>query len=444
MSHLCRLLAFVTLTVLTTANLTQAQGVVVPPRAPQGLFGGIRPNQTASKRLDFTVSLIEGYDDDLPNALRPTLDPSNTQPGGFSTGVDATGAFMWRSPRTEFGANVSSTLRHFPSAEVQRTTGYSAGLGFSSQLPGRLRLSVNQSSTYSPTYMYGLFPVDASIAPGAAPVTSLDYAVAGQLESYNHVTTASLRRDFSRRNSFTATGDYQFTDRIHETITWNDIKSLAARGEYVHNLARNTALTGGARYRSGEYGYTGGEGTTTEVGVDFGVDYMRPLSASRRVTVRFNAGASRVDLPLPVTGFTRRIHGTGELSVGYQFAETWQARANVRRGVEYLVDLPTPVFNDGVSAGVDGLLSRRVDVAMFVGYSDGTSVNNRDRLQITTYTGTLRGRYAVSRRLAVYLEYLRYYYRFRGTAPLLVGIPPRWDSSGVRAGLTLWVPTLGR
>jgi len=441
-SHFFRLLAFVTVALLATESLTRAQGVVVPPREPQGLFGGIRPDDSTSKRLDIEASLIAGYDDDVPYELRPALDPSNLQSGGFSGTADAKGTFTWRSPRTEIGANVTSMFRQSESGELQGVAGYSAGAGFSRQLPGKFNLSVNQSATYSPTYMYGLFPADASTAPGAAPSTSLDYAV-GRFESYDYVTTVSLRRDFTRRNSFTATGDYQFTDRLHPTEFWNDITSYVARGEYVHNLARNTALTGRARYRSGDYGYIG-TGKTTEAGFDFGVDYTRPLSASKRTTIRFNAGATRAEFPQVVTGFDRRIRGTGELGFDYSFSRTWQARANVRRGLEYLVDLPTPVFNDAVSVGADGLLSRRVDVSMFVGYSDGASLDNRDSLQITTYTGNVRGRYAFSRTLAVYVEYLRYYYQFRGSTSVLAGIPPRWDRSGVRAGLTLWVPTLGR
>jgi hypothetical protein len=441
-SHFYRLLAFVTVALLATESLSRAQGIEVPPREPQGLFGGIRPNERASRRLDLSASLIAGYDDDVPDELRPALDSSNQQSGGFSGTVDARGTFTWRNPRTEFGASVSSMFRRAETGQLQGVAGYSAGAGFSRQLPGRFNLSLNQSATYSPTYMYGLFPVDASTAPGAAPSTSLDYAV-GRFESYDHVTMVSLRRDFTRRNSFTAIGEYQFTDRLHETAFWNDITSYVARGEYVHNLARNTALTGRARYRTGDYGYVG-TGTTTEVGVDFGVDYTRPLSASKRTTVRFNAGATRVEFPRVVTGFERRIRGSGELGFDYQFSRTWQARANLRRGVEYLLDLPTPVFADGVSAGADGLLSRRVDVSMFLGYSDGASVDNRDSLQISTYTGNFRGRYALSRSVAVYLEYLRYYYHFRGSAPVLAGIPQRWDRSGVRAGLTLWVPTLGR
>jgi hypothetical protein len=159
----------------------------------------------------------------------------------------------------------------------------------------KTNLSISQSATYSPTYMYGLFPVNASVAPGAAPPTSLDYSV-GRFESYTYVTQLALRRDFTRRNSFTATGDYQYSDRLRESDLWNDVSAYGVRGEYQHNLARNMVLIGGARYRSGEYGYTG-QGNTTEAGVNFGINYLRPLSPSRRVTGRFDLGIARTELP---------------------------------------------------------------------------------------------------------------------------------------------------
>ena len=112
--------------------------------------------------------------------------------------------------------------------------------------------------------------------------------------------------------------------------------------------------------------------------------------------------------------------------------------------MEYLADLPVPVFADGFGAGVDGLISRRVDVSASAGYSNGESALGRDSLQFDTYTGNLRVRYALSRTFAMYGEYLYYYYDFRGSAQLLVGIPPGLERNGVRAGLTLWVPALRR
>ena len=438
-----RLFALVVLTLAVTQGLAHAQGLVVPPRASQGLFGGIRPDETATKRLEVSVSLVEGYDQDIPYAIRPAIDPTGLQSGGFSTGVDSTGNFTLRTHKSEFGANFSSTLRHYAEGEVQGNLGHSAGIGYSRQIMSKTNLSINQSAQYSPTYMYGLFPVTASVAPGAAPPTSLDYSV-GRFESYTYVTTLAVRRDFTRRNSFTATGDYQYSNRLRETDLWNDVSAYGVRGEYLHNVARNTVLTGAVRYRTGEYGYTG-QGKTTEAGGNFGIDYMRPLSATRRVTLGLDIGVSRTELPLTVTGFDRRLHATADVDVGYVFARTWEARVNVRRGLEYLVDFPTPVFSNGVSGGLDGLLSQRFDVSLFAGYSDGASVDTLNTLQISTATGTARGRYALNRKLAVYIEYLRYYYRFRGNAvPLFAAIPPRWDRSGVRAGLTLWVPMLGR
>ena len=53
-------------------------------------------------------------------------------------------------------------------------------------------------------------------------------------------------------------------------------------------------------------------------------------------------------------------------------------------------------------------------------------------------------RYALWRSLALYSEYLYYYYDLRGLASLAPGLPPRFNQRAVRAGFTLFVSPLGR
>ena len=438
------LVAVVIATFVAPTGLASAQGVA-PPRTPQGLFGGIRPDANATKRLDLTLSLVEGYDDDVPKALQSTVDPTSLQSGGLSTIVNAGAGFAWRGERVEVGANAASALRHYAELGETRSVGHSAGLGMSARLPGRATLLMNQAAAYSPTYLYSLFPTGASIEPGDAATTTPDYSVS-DFESYSYTTTMTLRHDLTRRNSVSAAGEFAYTDRLRETALWSDISSYNLRGEYSQGLGRNASVTAEYRYRSGKFGY-GGDGITTEMGVSVGVNYTRPLSATRRASVRFNLGSSGTDLPESATnkvGFERQYRAVGDVGVDYQFGRTWQARANLRRGMEYLADLPVPVFADGVGAAVDGLISRRVDVSASAGYSNGESALSRDSLRFDTYTGNLRVRYALSRTFAMYGEYLYYYYDFRGSAQLLAGIPPGLERNGVRAGLTLWVPALRR
>jgi hypothetical protein len=175
------------------------------------------------------------------------------------------------------------------------------------------------------------------------------------------------------------------------------------------------------------------------------VNYSRPLSATRRAAVRFIVGVSAADAPQSVQGANvifRQYVGTGSADFEYQFQSTWRARANYRRGIEYVVDIPEPVFADSVGVGVEGFITRRVDLAVSGGYSSGESILNTSALAYDTYTGSIRVRYALSRLAATYAEYLYYFYDFAEDTPPLVGVPSGLERQGVRVGFTLWMPAL--
>jgi hypothetical protein len=268
-----------------------------------------------------------------------------------------------------------------------------------------------------------------------------------------------LGRDLTQRDSISFSGQYDYSDRVRKRelvpvnlMQWNDVSSYSVTGRYTRRVSANTNLSGEARYRSGDYGY-GFEGTSTEAGLQFGVDHTKVLSATRRAAIRLNVGVSGTDLPgdiigdgslLDDIGFTRQYRGVGDVGFAYQFGRTWQTALNFQRGVEYLPEFPRPVFTDGVTLSGDGLVSRRVDISARASYSDGASAFNSNSLQFTTYGGNVRVRYAWNRILATYGEYLYYYYHFRNRTVLRPDIPSSLERNGVRVGLTLWVPAIRR
>ncbi len=164
------------------------------------------------------------------------------------------------------------------------------------------------------------------------------------------------------------------------------------------------------------------------------------------MTFDFNVGASAVN---PSAASDQRADSnrlyllSGDVAVAWQLGETWQARGAFRRGLEYVAELSEPVFADGFTAELGGLLNPRLDLLASARYSSGASALNRDTLAFDTYGAALRVRYALTRTLAVYGEYLYYFYDFRGTT-LAMSIPPGLERNGVRAGLTVWVPALRR
>jgi len=238
--------------------------------------------------------------------------------------------------------------------------------------------------------------------------------------------------------------DYTYTDVVRESLNRHDASAYGLRGEFSRNLDRRTAVRLGYRYRRGDVGYGVSQTTrpTVENGLDFGLDYTKVLSATRQAVFGFSLGTSAVDLPegsnLLVQG--RLYRATGGATFGYQFGRSWQGRAVYRRGLDYVAELSEPVFSDSVSGAVDGFLTDRWTVSLSVGYSSGESAVLSNTSTFDTYTGSVKLRYAVSRMWATYVDYLYYYYDFRGRLQLPPGVPPTLKRNGLRAGLTLWMP----
>jgi hypothetical protein len=212
-------------------------------------------------------------------------------------------------------------------------------------------------------------------------------------------------------------------------------------------LTRYTAVVAGYRYRTGDFGL-GSAGTSSEHGIDFGLNYTKPLSATRRAEFGFKVGGSNLTAPLSTDVASDRLAEykllSAEAFVAHQFRKTWQARAAVRRGFEYVTELTDPVFTEGLSLSLGGLFSPQWDFSAGAGYSKGQSALSRTSLAFDTYFGNIRLRRRLSGNFAAYAEYLYYFYDFAGSTDLAPGLAPRLERHGARVGVTLWVPLLRR
>ena len=98
---------------------------------------------------------------------------------------------------------------------------------------------------------------------------------------------------------------------------------------------------------------------------------------------------------------------------------------------------------DAVAAGVGGLLTERIDLAIQAGLSRGSVfgglANGHDTYE--SATGTLRLGVAVNRVLAVFSE--AYYYRYLGTpGALVIEASGKLERIGVRVGVGFWLPII--
>jgi hypothetical protein len=414
-------------------------------RPYSGLFGENRSADPDSRQiLNFTVSLAEGYNDDSSPYLSTVVDPSAGHAGGLQTLLVANANYVRRGTNAQFAVNSASALAYYNDLSETRNLSHSVGVGFTAQLSPRMSLLFNQGAAYSPSYLYGLFPVDATVDPGDQLPVAPEYSVQTR-ETYSYNTSLGLTHSFTRRNRLSLSGDFSYTDYVQESDAYQDLRVAGLRAQFGRNVKRNTALTVGYRLRTGNVGF--GLEPTTEHGVDVGINHDRPLSATRRAFVDLRFGASAVDLPpsaatlLSATG--RRYLANGEAAFGYQFSRGWQTRAMYRRGMDYVPALTDPVYTDGVSANVDGMIGQRVDMTISGGYSSGESVF-QNTSTFDTYNGEFRIRYAVNRTFAAYVQYLYYVYDFGGNTQLAPGLVPRLERNAVRVGFMLWVPVIQR
>ena len=169
--------------------------------------------------------------------------------------------------------------------------------------------------------------------------------------------------------------------------------------------------------------------------VNIGVNYRKPLSQSRRTYLRINTGSVIAD---QVGG--QRIQVTGLASLVHQMGRTWSAQGQYRRQVGYLDGFVRPVFSDSANVGIQGLMTRRVDVAVNANYITGTDGLGQGSARFDSYSASARVRRALTRTLAGYVEYLFYHYNFDEAADRPVGLPRKFNRNGVRVGLSLWLP----
>lgn len=433
-----------TAVVVASGWLAAATAASAQDRGFNGIFGG-REETASDQKLDLLTTLVQAYDDNLL-AENGLTSPGAPVLGGYYTMFTGSMEYAWTGRRVQIGATGSSAWRYF--SEVGRVQGqsHSGGLGLSAELPSRVTLFVNQNAAYSPSYLYGLFPTSATHpSAGDSQAAAPDYA-ATDAESYSYQTIASLKRGFTRRGSVSLAADYSRSDFTgssnpsRSVAGRSDLMSYGVRADFSKAIGRRESIRTGYRYKATEYG-TSVAGRTGEHGFEVGFERTKILSASRRAEFGFSLGVSAGEVPVTTAGPEGgEFYGlTGAASMTYQFGRSWDWGVSYRRGVAYVAELTEPVFTDGVSASIGGLLTRGMDLRLAAGYSSGESVLYATS-GFDTYTASARSRFAVTRRLGVYLEYLYYFYDFGGNSLVAPGLSPRLERHGVRGGLTLWVP----
>jgi hypothetical protein len=426
--------------VLFAAAFAQA----TPAHAQGGLFGSTRSDTGRGDRLNVTFAVSEAYDTDLPAELRARLPQSDPYSGGFSTMLMTSAQYTNAGRRGQITGSGETSFRYSRKLAGVAAVGHSGALGARANLSRLATAEVNQTLAYSPSYLYQLFPTVTPPGLGEAVSAAPEFR-ADQTDSYRYGTTATLGVGSERGNRFTASAEYQHTAYRGEAAGRQDLTTHGARAGYSRGLGRSASVLTEYEYRIGEFQL----GSATEHRLNIGAGYSRALSATRRATFRVRVSPSIMDIPETdadalLTGRVQRLQAEG--AAEFQLHRSWQAGASYRRNTEYLPAFLEPVLTDSVSAEVAGLITRRLEASASAAYARvGSALTGRvDPLdpggRLDTYVGTARLRYAISRRLALYTEYLYYVYELRGETLLAPELPPRFEQSGIRMGLMFTFP----
>jgi hypothetical protein len=413
----------------------QDTGVTRPYR---GLFGvdtnawteTLSVSGSASVGYD-TSALSHGADGAPAAANRPTPSRARTY-NYFSGGL----SYTFGVDRAQMGASVSSGVRYYPglSAFVPSSHGASAAGTFA--LTRSTSVGVSQSVAFQPAMLFQPFATLVDQPLGQVTAPDYDFAAArAQYRSYG--TGASINQALWRSAQLSLSYGRQ-TATFSESDARFESQTGAVR--VTQRVARGIGIRAGYGY--GESRYSGeGSPLYRSHTIDAGIDYNRPVSLSRRTRLALSTGTAAVDRG-PIT----RYQITGNARLIRDIGRTWQAVASYGRNVGFYESLRAPYFYDSATVGLHGQIGRRVSFQSSAGvlladfpYLDDEAESDFDTWQAGSSLGI-----AVTRNLALSLDYV--FYRSRFAAPMFVGsdVTPLFDRHSVRLSLRAWAPLLQR
>lgn len=422
---------------------TAASAQTRPDRPYRGLFGGSPP--ATEDLLTLTLSTGGGFDTNV--YIEDVVDPSAPEPApsneGYAT-LTAVLNFAWNTPRLSLAGSASTDSRYYTS-HSEFLGAHSGSFGGSFQIARHTTLSASQSISYMPFLTLNLFP---SLYDVLAPAPSVGQALDQGTARYNSVTAQSgveLARQIGRRTSIGLSYRYQRND-FGTGTTDGDFSTMFVQGQLQHGIARDLGVRLG-------YGYTysglpaaedplGTPGERIGYGgqnIDAGVDFSRSLSFSRRTTFSFGTGMGAVKDPN--TTYYRLV---GNARLNHEIGRTWNAGVAYDRNLGFLQAFSQPFFVDSITAGVSGMVHRRLQWRSNLYWSLGDVGFGDTAGGFDSFGATSGITLGLSRRLGVGVDYSYYQYSFDAASLLPTGLAHDLNRHGLHAYLSVWVPLLSR
>jgi hypothetical protein len=419
------------LAVLVTAAPASAQ--TFKPRQPRPEWGIFASGVSKTEqRLVLTASFGGGYEDDLSTA--PVAPPVDDQTPVYSGQFASAGASLKYSVdrKKVYGdAQFSAYGRNYGDMSDPFVGTYSADGNFSMAVgkKGSFRTSL-----WAGQYVYNLAPMGYS--SGSGPQVPGDPGAFTTGETYRGLgSSANYENNFAGK--FSAYGAYSYY--------LNDAYSSAtANGQYASQSASaglRYAIGKGLGVRAG-YGVTvGGFGDEVDAldyrsrSLDFGLDYNKSLSPSRRSTLTFGTAMAGI------LDQSENIHYyfLGHANFSYEIGRSWTTYASVNRNADFFQTLGVPTINDSFSGGLSGLIGRHLTVDSGISYWRGSAIGNNEQVYDST-NAFGSARVALNRVLAITASYSYYRYIFSNSVNPPPGFVGQSNRQVFQVSLVAWAP----
>jgi hypothetical protein len=432
-----------------------------PDRPYRGLFGGDGADPNSDQALDMSASLSAAYDDNvLGNETLGGVDPRFQESGAYAAGslsVD----YTRHAGRADVDLTGGSTYRYYPTIQVLDGASYFESIGVTVRLAPRTTMRATESLTYTPYYGLGaLTTVFGTTAAG--DLAPIGYT-APLVKRAAVIEFGSTSVDYRLTSRATLTGDASYGSADYHEPQYPAFQNWAAGGMFSYRLDPNATLKLGYHFRRGTFGLYAGNEPIDSHDLDVGMDYSRPLSASRKTTVGFTTGStiySSFDTLAQATGGAAppatpgtlsatdlylRTHYTvtGTAFLNRQIGRSWNARINYSRGLQYVEAFPNPFFSDSVNAAATGFWGERSRLNFSAGYTNGSvgTVTVTPQSYVMS-NGVANYQMALTRFVAMFAEYDYYHYTFDQSVVLPAGMSHSLNRNSVRVGVNLWAPLL--
>jgi hypothetical protein len=417
-------------------NTAEAQ-VPRPGRPYRGLFGS--GGGTSDQQLTLSANLGAGYTTNVPGAIDTSGDTLRQVAAGGAGSTVTTGSasLLYSLSRTKvsFGAGYSTGVSYFPAAPEPLATSNGGNFNMSIRTSRHSQVALGESLSYQPFYSVASFPGIAA-QPFGRPVLPDDIGSAHAQNHWTSNSSVSFLYDVNRRTKFSLMYQgYRSTLIFGES----DVTSQTASGRMTFNLAKGLDARVGYGYTRGTYGNATSSPDVEGHSIDAGVDFSRALSISRRLTLSFGTGST----VFKYRGETH-YYVTGNAHLVRELGRSWNATLSYSRSASIENTYLQPVTSDSISAGLGGLINRRVQFQSSVGASRGevgfvSSANGFNASYLSA--GVTLG---LTRALGAGIDYAYYHYLFQRNLDVRFGLSSQTDQQSLRVYLTTSLPLFTR